>query len=166
MLRTFCLILALLVVSVCSSLAQDGTQASTTGTRASHDLSKSPLAGAPLSIYIDSPPDAQPIKKEIIEKLRNWGEITVVYLPERADLILQLNQSEKLSVTTGSGNRGSAVLRNRRTGEDLWSQSRGGAWSMRGWSNAWVGKRIGSDLIQFLSKNRAHIVLTEPSKPE
>jgi len=112
----------------------------------------SAMAQAPKTIYIDASPDTQPIKEQVIDKLHTWGEIEVVNLPEQADLILQLVQSEKLLVTTGSGNRGSVVLKSRRTGDDLWGQSRGGAWSMRGWSNAWVGKKLGSDLVSFLSK--------------
>lgn len=101
----------------------------------------------PQSIYIDSPPDAQRIKIEIVKKLQKWGEIAVVSLPERADIILQLVQSGKLNAFTGSGDRGSVVLKNRRTGEDLWSQDRGGGWSMRGWSNAAVGRKLGDELI-------------------
>lgn len=116
------------------------------------------------SIYIDAPPDAAPIKKQIREKLQAWGEISVVNLPEQADLILELVQSGKLNLGSGSGNRGSVVLKNRRTGEELWTQSRGGGWSMRGFSNAAVGRKLGDDLINFLSKNRVQIDAPEPSK--
>jgi hypothetical protein len=114
----------------------------------------------PQTIYIDTPPDAQPIKVEIVKKLQNWGEVKIVTLPEQADIILQMVQSEKLNMSTGSGNRGSVVLKNRRTGEDMWSQSRGGAWSMRGWSNAAIGKKLGDDLIKFLSNN--HVLIDKP----
>src|ERR1700692_2427231 len=54
----------------------------------------------PQSIYIDSPPDAQRIKIEILKKLQKWGEIAVVYQPEQADIILQLVQSGKLNAFT------------------------------------------------------------------
>ena len=116
------------------------------------------------SIYIDAPPDAAPIKKQILAKLQAWGEISVVNLPEQADLILELVQSGKLNVFSGSGDRGSVVLKNRRTGEELWTESRGGGWSMRGFSNAAVGRKIGGDLINFLSKNRVQVDAPEPSK--
>lgn len=109
------------------------------------------------SIYIDAPPDAQPIKAQILKRLQVWGEITVVSLPEKADLILQLVQSGKLNPFSGSGDRGSVVLKKRGTGEELWSQSRGGGWSMRGWSNAAVGRKLGDDLIQFLSTHPVQI---------
>jgi hypothetical protein len=118
----------------------------------------------PQSIYIDAPPDAAPIKKQIVAKLQAWGEISVVNLPEQADLILELVQSGKLNLASGSGDRGSVVLKNRRTGEELWTESRGGGWSMRGWSNAAVGRKLGDDLISFLSKNRAQVDAPEPSK--
>ncbi|MDR5726978.1 MAG: hypothetical protein RB191_05870 [Terriglobia bacterium] len=107
------------------------------------------------TIYIDAPPDAEPIKTEIVRKLHTWGEIAVVYKPEQADLILELVQSGKLNLGSGSGNRGSVVLKDRRTGEDLWSRSRGGGWSIRGFSNTVVGRKLGDDLIQFLSHQSA-----------
>lgn len=118
------------------------------------------------SIYIDAPPDAAPIKKQILAKLHAWGEISTVNLPEQADLILELQQSGKLNVGSGSGNRGSVVLKNRRTGEELWTESRGGGWSMRGFSNAAVGRKLGDDLIKFLSNNRVQVDAPEPSKHE
>lgn len=79
-------------------------------------------------------------------------------------MILELEQSEKLNVFSGSGDRGSVILKNRRTGEELWTESRGGGWSMRGWSNAAVGRKLGDDLINFLSKNRVAIDTSELSK--
>ncbi len=118
----------------------------------------------PKRIYVDAPPDAAPIKKQILAKLQAWGEISVVNLPEQADMILELEQSEKLNVFSGSGDRGSVILKNRRTGEELWTESRGGGWSMRGWSNAAVGRKLGDDLINFLSKNRVAIDTSELSK--
>ena len=148
----------------CCAVAQDQPHAALVVDATAHSP-YAPAASAPGSIYIDSRPEAQPIKDEIVKKLREWGKITVVGVPEQADLVLELDQSEKLLITTGSGNRGSVVLKNRRTGEDLWGRSRGGAWSMRGWSNAWVGKRLGSDLVRWLSKNEMRIDRTESPHP-
>ena len=154
-----CIVLAL----TAPATSQESAKQTTNSSHAQSSLEKA--SSAPQTIYIDSPPDAQPIKKEITQKLQQWGEITVVYLPEKADLILELDQSGKLSAS-GTGNRGSVVLKNRRTGEDVWSQSRGGAWSMRGWSNAWVGKRLGADLVNFLTTNQIRIDRAEPRKQE
>jgi hypothetical protein len=172
----FCLPLlgALCAAAIAQSQDQNGSPAHTTSspdaaataTQKERATLNTRPSVTPLSIYIDAPPDAQPIKKEILAKLRSWGEITIVNLPEQSDLILQLDQSGKLNALSGSGNRGSVVLKNRRTGEELWAESRGGAWSMRGWSNASVGRKLGDDLIQFLVKNQSHIDRTEPSKHE
>ena len=42
------------------------------------------------TIYIDSPPDAQPIKKEMLDRILKWGEIKIVTLPAQADLIFPI----------------------------------------------------------------------------
>ena len=82
------------------------------------------------TIYIDTHlPNSHPMKKELLEKLHKWGKVTVVNLPDQADLILQLDQTDKLggliSVWTVRGNAGCAVLKDRRTGEELWSETHG-----------------------------------------
>ena len=109
------------------------------------------------SIYLDTHlPTAHPMKREFLQKLHQWGNATIVNLPEQADLILQLDQTDKLgglaSVWTVRGNAGCAVLKDRRTGEELWSETKGGAWQMSGWSTAAVGKKLGDDLVKFLAK--------------
>lgn len=103
------------------------------------------------ALYIQSPPDAQAIKEEIVKKVVAWNGVSIVTLPSQADLILELVQSGKLNVVSGSGNKGAAVLKDAHTGEDLWSDSRGGAWSMRGWSNRAVGRKLGEKLVGFLA---------------
>ena len=112
------------------------------------------------SLYVHAPPDAQAIKEEIVKKVAAWNGISIVTLPEHADLILEIAQSGKLNVMTGSGDKGAAVLRDARTGEDLWTDSRGGGWSRRGWSNRAVGRKLGSKLVEFLqvyvNKAEAH----------
>lgn len=109
-------------------------------------------AHAQKTIYIDAPPDAQPIKQEITAKLSQWGKVSPVAKPDQADYQLTLQQSEKLNLAIGSGDRGSVVLIDRATGQELWSESRGGAWSLRGFSNASVGRKLGADLVHFLQK--------------
>jgi hypothetical protein len=108
-------------------------------------------------IYLDTHlPNAHPMKRELLEKLHKWGKATIVNLPEQADLILQLDQTDKLgglaSPWTVRGNAGCAVLKDRRTGEELWSETKGGAWQMSGWSTATVGKKLGDDLVKFLKQ--------------
>ena len=51
---------------------------------------------------------------------------------------------------SGSGDKGAAVLKDAHTGEDLWNDSRGGGWSMRGFSNRAVGRKLGEKLVEFL----------------
>jgi hypothetical protein len=112
------------------------------------------------TLYIQAPPDAQAIKEEIAKKLITWNGVSVVTLPASADLVLEVVQSGKLNVATGSGDKGAAVLKDGHTGEDLWTDSRGGGWSMRGWSNRAVGRKLGEKLVEFLqgylNKAEAH----------
>jgi hypothetical protein len=70
-------------------------------------------------------------------------------------------QSGKLNVATGSGDKGAAVLKDAHTGEDLWTDSRGGSWSMRGWSNRAVGRKLGAKLVEFL---QGYLNKAEPRK--
>jgi hypothetical protein len=102
------------------------------------------------TLYIQAPPDAQAMKEEIAKKLAGWNGVAVVTLPANADLILEVVQSGKLNVMTGSGDKGAAVLKDAHTGEDLWTKSSGGGWSMRGWSNRAVGRKLGDKLVEFL----------------
>jgi ABC-type glycerol-3-phosphate transport system substrate-binding protein len=101
-------------------------------------------------LYVQAPPDAQAIKEEIVKKVTAWNGVSIVTLPEQADLVLEVVQSGKLNVMTGSGDKGAAVLRDAHTGEDLWSDSRGGGWSIRGWSNRAVGRKFGEKLVGYL----------------
>jgi|HubBroStandDraft_4_1064222.scaffolds.fasta_scaffold116804_1 hypothetical protein len=71
------------------------------------------------------------MKKELLEKLRGCGKVTVVNLPQQADLVLQLDQTERLLRGGGNGNRGRAVIKDRLTGDGLWSDEKGGRWQMK-----------------------------------
>ena len=102
------------------------------------------------TLYIQAPPDAQAMKEEISKKVTAWNGVSLVTLPANADLVLEIVQSGKLNVATGSGDKGAAVLRDAHTGEDLWTDSRGGGWSMLGWSNRAVGRKLGEKLVEFL----------------
>jgi ABC-type glycerol-3-phosphate transport system substrate-binding protein len=112
-------------------------------------------------LYIQAPPDAQAMKEEIVKKVAAWNGVSIVTLPEKSDLVLEVVQSGKLNVMTGAGDKGAAVLKDAHSGEDLWSDSRGGAWSMRGWSNRAVGRKLGSKLVEFL---QVYVNKTPPTK--
>ena len=102
------------------------------------------------NLYIQAAPDAQAMKEEIVKKVAAWNGVSVVTLPAQADLILEVVQSGKLNLYSGSGDKGAAVLKDAHSGEDLWSDSRGGAFSMRGFSNKAVGRKLGDKLVEFL----------------
>ena len=102
------------------------------------------------TLYIQAPPDAQAMKEEIVKKVAAWNGVALVTKASDADFLLEVVQSGKLNVFTGSGDKGAAVLKDRHTGEDLWSDSRGGGWSMRGFSNKAVGRKLGEKLVEFL----------------
>jgi len=102
------------------------------------------------ALYIQAAPDAQAMKEEIVKKLAAWNGVSIVTLPTQADFILDLVQSGKLNVVSGSGDKGAAVLKDAHTGEDLWSDSRGGGWSVRGFSNRAIGRKLGEQLVGFL----------------
>jgi hypothetical protein len=107
-------------------------------------------APSKLRLYIQAPPDAQAIKEEISKKVADWNGVLVVKIPSQADLTLEVVQSGKLNLWTGAGDKGAAALKDAHTGEDLWNDSRGGSWSMRGWSNRAVGRKLGEKLVEFL----------------
>jgi len=102
------------------------------------------------TLYIQAPPDAQAIKEEITKKVSAWNRVAIVTKPADADFVLEVVQSGKLNVFSGSGDKGAAVLKDAHTGEDLWTDSRGGGWSMRGFSNRAVGRKLGEKLVEFL----------------
>jgi hypothetical protein len=104
------------------------------------------------TLCIQAPPDAPSNEGRNHEEASGMGGVPVV-LPVNADLILEVVQSGKLNIMPGSGDKGAAVLRNAHTAEDLWTDSRGGGWSMRGWSNRAVGRKLGGKLVEFLQRH-------------
>ena len=113
------------------------------------------------NLYVDTNlPNAHPLKRELVGKLKQSGRVTIVTLPEKADLILILDQTGRSLGTCASiwlqsecGHRGRLVLRNRRTGEEMWGEEKGGAWQWSGWSDTKVGRKLGNDLVKFLSQH-------------
>jgi len=91
---------------------------------------------------------------EISGELIKWGGLSVVQSTSGADLFLDVIQTGHLNLGTGAGNQASAVLLDGASGAQIWSKTKGGSWAMSGWSNAWVGRAIGKELIKFLESTR------------
>jgi tetratricopeptide (TPR) repeat protein len=91
------------------------------------------------------------IKAEIEKKLLKWGGLTLTSSAEGSDLLLVIAQTGQLNTMTGEGNQATASLKDRQSGAVLWSTTKGGSWSFRGWSNAWVGRAIADELTKFLT---------------
>jgi Flp pilus assembly protein TadD len=91
------------------------------------------------------------IMAEIQKKLLKWGQLTLVSSVNESDLVLVIAQTGQLNTVTGEGNQAAAILKDRHSGAVLWSTTKGGSWSYRGWSNAWVGRAIGDELTKFLT---------------
>jgi S1-C subfamily serine protease len=89
------------------------------------------------------------LKTELSGKLSEWGKLTLVSSPEDADLILEVVQVGQLNLGTGDGNQATALLRDRISGTELWSKTKGGSWAMSGWSNAWVARALAKEFIKF-----------------
>jgi len=91
------------------------------------------------------------IKAEIEKKLLKWGQLTLVSSVYESDLLLVIAQTGQLNTMTGEGNQAAVSLKDRQSGAVLWSTTKGGSWSYRGWSNAWVGRAIGDELTRFFA---------------
>lgn len=114
-------------------------------------------AGAQTTLFIDTRlPNQNPMVRELKQKLEDAHVATVVPLAEKAEVILLLDQTARnlgncasIWLQGSCGHRGRAVLRVRATGEELWTEERGGGWEMAGWSDAKVGKKLGVHLLAF-----------------
>jgi len=89
------------------------------------------------------------LKSEFSGKLLEWGKLTLVSSPNQADLVLEITQTGQLNVGTGSGNQATATLKDRASGIELWSKTKGGGWAMSGWSNSWVARALASEFTKF-----------------
>jgi hypothetical protein len=113
------------------------------------------------NLYVETNlPNTHPLKRELVEKLKQSGRVTIVTLPEKADLILILDQTGRSLGACASiwlhsecGHRGRVVLKNRQTGEEMWSEEKGGGWQWSGWSDTKVGRKLGDDMVKFLSQH-------------
>lgn len=87
---------------------------------------------------------------ELTKELLKWGKPAVLSQSSNADLLLQVVQTSRLDLGSGSGAQASAVLLEPGSGTQLWSLTKGGGYAMSGFSYAWVGRAIGKDLVKFL----------------
>ena len=106
-------------------------------------------AAKSLCIVLDA--QTQPvIKSELSKKLHEWGKLTLVASPDKADLLLRLAQTGKLGQGI-EGHQAVASLVERETDVELWSSTQGGSWTLSGWNPGWVGRAIAEDFIKFYS---------------
>ena len=107
------------------------------------------------SVHVTAPDGpSQDLKEEVIKKLVKWGKLQIVTDPEKADLILKVELTRGFSQWKGKGARGAAELTDRQTSTILWATSEGGDWSMAGYSNGKVGRKIADKFIKFYESQR------------
>lgn len=92
------------------------------------------------------------LKSEVVKKLVTWGKLTVVADPDKADLILKVTLTRGYSGWKGKGARGTGELTDRESTAMLWATSEGGDWSMAGFSNGKVGRKIANKFMQHYEK--------------
>jgi S1-C subfamily serine protease len=119
--------------------------------RATPRVIRSPaeLVSAAKTLCVSVSSGSPVLKTEISKKLLQWGKLILVSSPSQADLVLEVVQTGELNMSTGAGNQAAALLRDSESGTQLWSTTKGGSWSMSGYSNAWVGRGIGDEFIKF-----------------
>lgn len=77
------------------------------------------------------------MKIEINAKLAKWGKLNMTSIPEEADLVFELVQTGMLIPgDAASAVSGAGLLRDLKSGLELWSVRKGGFWAISGWSAA------------------------------
>ena len=105
------------------------------------------------TLYISAPEGpSMDLKAEAIKKLAKWGKLTLVTDADKADLVLKLELTRGFSQWKGKGARGTAELADRQTSTMLWATSEGGDFSMAGYSNGKVGRKIADKFIEYYQK--------------
>jgi hypothetical protein len=92
------------------------------------------------------------LKSEVIKKLAEWGKLTVVSDQDKADLVLRVTLTRGYSQWKGKGARGNAELSDRESSVMLWATSEGGDFSMAGYSNGKVGRKIANKFMEYYQK--------------
>jgi hypothetical protein len=93
------------------------------------------------------------METEIAKKLLAWGKLSIVPSVGEADLILEVTQTGKYDGIRGTGVTAAAELKESENGKVLWSTTKGGSWSMSGFSTRSVARQIGDELIKFVEQN-------------
>ena len=107
------------------------------------------LLGSAKTLCISASPGSNPaLKTAIDEKLSRWGRLRLVSSPAEADLTLSVQQTGR-QVLLNAGNQAGALLRARNVDGDLWATSKGGGFSLRGYSITKVGRGLADDFIKF-----------------
>jgi hypothetical protein len=112
----------------------------------------SEIVGSAKSLCIVQQSGNPTLKTEIHSKLASWEKLTLVSLPEEADLLFVITQTGDLQqgVPT-SAVSAAGLLIDPQTSQELWSVSKGGFWAISGWSVSKVGRQMADDLIKFIN---------------
>ncbi len=151
--RKLTLLVYFALLGVTPTLAAQQSEGATA--KSSNPTSASPSPTAPQlllsakTLCVSVPSGNAVLKTEISNKLLRWGKLTLVADPEKADLVLNVEQTGQLNLKTGEGNQAAALLTHRESGQELWGVTKGGSWAMSGYSYAWVGRAVASDFIKF-----------------
>lgn len=105
------------------------------------------------------------LQTSIAERLVEWGRLTVVPRPDRADLVLHVSEKESLKVYSEirpddpPGRRWAVRVTHRATARELWSATKGdGAWGEAGSAafaqraTAWRAREITNDFVKYFNK--------------
>src|SRR5262245_28497229 len=92
------------------------------------------------------------LKTEISGQLAKWGKLALVSSPNEADLVLYLSQTGSLNMATGEGNQATGLLKDRETGMELWSVTKGGSWSISGFKVSSVARSIADSFVKYFEK--------------
>ena len=122
------------------------------GTANAQQASKDTLRKAK-SICVTAPEGPSlDLKSEVIKKLAEWGKLTVLADQDKADLVLKVTLTRGYSGWKGKGARGTAELSDRESSTMLWATSEGGDFSMAGYSNGKVGRKIANKFMEYYTK--------------
>lgn len=89
------------------------------------------------------------VSNEISGVIVKWGLLSVVSVPEQADLILEVTQARGFNSWTGAVNQAAATLLHRQSGVHLWSATK---WAGRSGNGA--GRSIAIDMVKFIESQR------------
>lgn len=92
------------------------------------------------------------LKTEISGKLIRWGRLSLVSSPTDADLTLFVVQTSQFNAMAGEGNQATALLKERSSGIEMWSTTKGGSWSLSGYRISSVARDMADAFMKFFEK--------------